>query len=459
MTDTFPNRQFNAAPEAKPLFKERVLWTTLIGGFFFLVYGSTNHISFLTGPHPSLYLDWEKHIPFVPELIVPYMSSDIIFVVAFLMAPTRISIQKLGVRCALAIVISSIVFLIFPLQFDFERPIVSGWTAMWFDVLSLDQPYNQLPSLHISLGYICWRVIHSQVGQFWQFLVTIWFLLIAASTVLVFQHHSIDIVGGILVVYIVHKLVPSHGSGLLKLNFVTPRHLHLALRYMILAVIFTVAAFNIPEASVLTAWIAVSLLFVAASYCLGLSDFLKKTDGKHGLLTWALFWPYLIGSWLNWLYWRKKLNLMDEIVPGVWLGLKPGAADWQILRNNEIAVVLDLAPELSTDCPEGILYSHIPLLDMTIPEPSKLHEIAMHIETLRQHGNVYVHCALGMSRSVLAVSAWLMANNYTKDQALETIDAVRSHRVKRPYMTIALDLLNQFRLCEAFAAQKMRTVK
>ncbi|MCG8491929.1 MAG: hypothetical protein MI743_09970, partial [Sneathiellales bacterium] len=113
---------FDARPEAIPLLKERALWTMLIGSFFFLVYGSTNQISALTAPHPFFYFDWEVFLPFIPELIIPYMSSDIIFVLVFLLAPTREAVQKLGMRCAFAIVISAAFFLVFPLEFSFERP-------------------------------------------------------------------------------------------------------------------------------------------------------------------------------------------------------------------------------------------------------------------------------------------------------------------------------------------------
>ena len=43
-----------------------------------------------------------------------------------------------------------------PLQFSFPRPEIVGWPTALFDVLSLDQPYNQFPSLHVSLGVIAW---------------------------------------------------------------------------------------------------------------------------------------------------------------------------------------------------------------------------------------------------------------------------------------------------------------
>jgi protein-tyrosine phosphatase/membrane-associated phospholipid phosphatase len=436
---------FDAAPDARPLFKERLLWTLLIGGFFFLVYGSANQISALSAPHPSFYWDWEKSLPFIPELILPYMSSDILFIIAFLLAPNRRAIQKLGLRCALAIVISAIVFLLLPLQFDFVRPETTGWTKPLFDALSLDQPYNQLPSLHISLGYICWRIIHQQSGLFLRFIVGTWFLLIAASTVLVYQHHFIDVLGGGAVVFAVHMIIPDQGNGWLHLRFVSPRHLHMSLRYFILAAVMAVVAFYLGPVWILPFWICISLLLVAGSYCLGLNNFLRKSEAGHDMLSWLLFWPYLVGSWINWRYWRRHITMMSEVSPGVWMGARPGPMDWSEMKTKNITAVIDLVPELASRCPSNIEYHHHPLLDIAIPDPAKLDSISHLIESLRQTGNVYIHCALGMSRSALAISAWLMSSGKTPHAALAAIDAVRPHRVTRPYMEISLDLLQQYR--------------
>lgn len=436
---------FDAGPEAAPLFKERVLWVLLMGGLFFLFYGSANEFSSLTAPHPSFYWEWEKSIPFIPELILPYMSSDVIFIVAFLISPTRRSIQKLGLRCALAILFSVAVFLLFPLQFDFVRPEVTGWTKPFFDALSLDKPYNQLPSLHISLGYICWRAIHERAGPVLRVLAVIWFLLIGLSTVMVFQHHSIDILGGIVVIYLVHLCVPFQGNGWVSLRFITPRHLHMALRYFIPAAALIISCFLLPAFWPVLMWIGLSLLLVSASYVLGWNNFLRKKNGRYDVVTWLLFWPYLIGSWLNWRFWRRRIDLGAEIVPGVWIGARPAKTDWRWLEENQIKSVIDLVPELSSVVPEGVHYTDFPLLDIAIPAPETLESIAHEIEARRQAGGVYIHCALGMSRSVLAVSAWLMQQGYTATEAFALIDQLRSHRVTRPYMAISLDLLDRHR--------------
>jgi len=69
----------------KGLKVEAAIWCALLAVFFFASYGYLNqHTSHLVNV-PSHFFDWEKKIPFISWMIVPYMSSDLIFVLCFLM--------------------------------------------------------------------------------------------------------------------------------------------------------------------------------------------------------------------------------------------------------------------------------------------------------------------------------------------------------------------------------------
>lgn len=435
---------FDAAPGARPLFKERVLWIAVMGLFFFLAYGGANEIAALGAPHPVLYMGWERAIPFVPAFILPYMSSDLLFVAAFLAAADRDALQRLGLRCGLAVALSAAVFVAMPLQVGFERPMVEGWTAPLFAMLGLDRPYNQFPSLHISLGFLAWHTLGRRLGAAWRWPLAAWFLAIAASTLLVRQHHFIDLPGGAAVAALVMWLVPEPGREggpwRMPVNFVTPRHLDMALRYLIPAFLAALAALWLPAAALPLGWLALSLTGTAGAYALGLNGFLGKRRGGHHSLAWLAFWPYLIGSWLNWRLWRGRVAPMVEVAPRLWLGIRPGRADWARLGAAGVAGVVDLVPELASTPPERMTHDHLPMLDIAIPAPAALDAIARRIEDRRCAGAVYVHCALGMARGVLAVCAWMMRQGMSVDQALAAIDRVRPERIRRPYMRIALEL-------------------
>lgn len=431
---------FDAAPGARPLFKERALWVAVMGLFFFLAYGGANEIAALGAPHPALFMDWERAIPFIPAFILPYMSSDLLFVAAFMAAADRAALQRLGLRCGLAIALSAAVFVAFPLQAGFEWPAAEGWTAPLFAVLGLDRPYNQFPSLHISLGFIAWHTLDRRLGQAWRWPLAAWFLAIAASTLLVRQHHFIDLPGGATVAALVFWLVPGKGAGRFPVNFVTPRHLDMALRYLVPAFLAAAAAMLTPAPALPLGWLALSLTGVAGAYALGLNGFLGKRRGGHRPVAWLAFWPYLTGSWLTWLLWRGQVAPMVEVEPGLWLGIRPGRDGWAPVEAAGIVTVVDLVPELASTPPAGMIHNHLPLLDIAIPDPAALDEIARRIEDGRRAGGVYVHCALGRARGVLAVCAWMIYRGMTVDQALAAIDRVRPERIDRPYMSIALEL-------------------
>ncbi|MGT2433829.1 hypothetical protein ACU4HD_42895 [Cupriavidus basilensis] len=62
-----------------------------------------------------------------------------------------------------------------------------------------DKPFNQAPSLHISLLVILWvaYAIHARGG--WRWLLHGWFSLIGVSVLTTYQHHAIDVPTGWLV--------------------------------------------------------------------------------------------------------------------------------------------------------------------------------------------------------------------------------------------------------------------
>lgn len=144
-----------------------------------------------------MYFEWERTIPFVPFFILPYMSIDLFFIGAPFLCRTERELSVLAKRIATAIVIAGICFLLFPLRFAFPRPHADGWLGALFDWFrGMDAPYNLLPSLHAALMLILLPVYFRRTRGFVRVAIIIWFILIALSPVLTYQHHLIDIVGG-----------------------------------------------------------------------------------------------------------------------------------------------------------------------------------------------------------------------------------------------------------------------
>ena len=189
---------FDPALDAPATRKERWVWMVFLGILFFLLYGAANQYAHLTAPHPSWFMAWEQQIPFIPWFIVPYMSSDILFCIAFLLPQTRGELRLLAARVTLIILISVAIFMLLPLQFAFQKPDTSAFSGL-FGLLQADLPYNQLPSLHISFAIVLWASMRKQLRSVVvKYAVAIWFWLIAVSTLVVYQHHFVDIPGGVV---------------------------------------------------------------------------------------------------------------------------------------------------------------------------------------------------------------------------------------------------------------------
>ncbi len=166
---------------------------------FLIVYGSCNWITSRRANVGTIYFEWEREIPFVPFFILPYMSIDLFFVAAPFLCRTDRELSSLAKRIAAAIIVSGICFLLLPLRFAFPRPHVNGWVGALFDWFrGMDAPHNLLPSLHAALTLILLDVYFRHTRGLVRVATMMWFVLIALSPVLTYQHHVIDILGGML---------------------------------------------------------------------------------------------------------------------------------------------------------------------------------------------------------------------------------------------------------------------
>jgi protein-tyrosine phosphatase len=76
---------------------------------------------------------------------------------------------------------------------------------------------------------------------------------------------------------------------------------------------------------------------------------------------------------------------------------------------------------------ERYVSRNIPILDLTAPEPPALATALSFIDDHVGARPVYVHCALGFSRSATVIAAWLVrtARAKTADEALRRLAALR----------------------------------
>ena len=78
---------------------------------FVVVYSGTNWLTSLRSDVGTWYYDWERYIPFVPLIVIPYMSIDLFFAAAPFLCRDRRELRTFSWRIGLAIVAAGIFFL------------------------------------------------------------------------------------------------------------------------------------------------------------------------------------------------------------------------------------------------------------------------------------------------------------------------------------------------------------
>ncbi|MDR2872360.1 MAG: phosphatase PAP2/dual specificity phosphatase family protein [Xanthomonadaceae bacterium] len=442
-----PSHTIEDARWLRKAFGRGALWLLFLGPFFFLTYGLANqHAARMDAVHGvgSLVFDWEHHIPLWPWTIIPYWSIDLLYGFAFLCCRDKAATNRLAFRLLSAQLICVICFFLWPLRFTFERPAIEGVSGALFEALtSFDLPYNQAPSLHVALLVIIWRQFATfATVRAAQWGIHIWALLIGLSVLTTWQHHFIDVPTGLAAGLLCLWLWPEQGKTPLKKAEV--RRPALALPYFLGAALFFSAAIALGGIGLLLCWPALSLALVAFNYAWAGAAGFQKQEGQYSLAAKWLFAPYTLGAWINSRLWTRRYPDPSPMGDGIWLGRLPTArelAAWAKQRNGKTAL-FDLTAELpAPDLPAGTAYDGMPCLDL-VPVPASSRQggdllEAMQRLTALKRGHpdceIWVACALGVSRSASVVVAWQCSS---MEKAANVQDTVEQVRLSRPHIVI-----------------------
>ena len=418
-------------------------WMAFLGPFFFLIYGACNWITAQRSGVGSFYWSWELAIPFVPAMIVPYMSLDLFYAGSTFLCRTRQEIHVLARRMVFAILVAAVCFLIFPLKIAFVRPPTPGFFGVLFDWLRLDQPYNLVPSLHMTLRAIVWVPYGRVLTGLPRTLAKMWFVLIALSAVLTYQHQVLDIICGEILAVIAFYLLPENGPFPIRFRQGSRNWKYAAL-YGASTMLLTAAAIVLRPWGTILLWPAVSLGLVAVAYMgAGPAIFQKR----EGVLSWSariLLAPYLAGKAISCRFYHRSapqcLEVAANVVVGGWLDARdPGE-----FGKLKCTAVLDLTAEFSEwrRLRTGA-YKNIQVLDLTLPAREDVRRAVEFIKDHAERGRVYVHCALGYSRSAGIAAAYMLATGgaETAGEAVAKIRGVRPQIVLRQEW---MELLREF---------------
>jgi membrane-associated phospholipid phosphatase len=428
-------------PLARPTRRRAALVSLFLCLLFFGVYGTTNYLTSLRHDVGAWVYDWERYIPFIPLMIVPYMSIDLFFVAAPFVCTDRRELRLLALRITAAVLVCGAFFLAMPLRFTFERPPVDGVLGVVFNHFrEMDKPFNQFPSLHIVLRTILADLYARHAKRRWlRVLSDVWFSLIGASTLLVYQHHLADVVGGFVLAAVIFYVL---GDA----SWRTPvsRNHRIGTFYCICGVLFAVAGLWLRPWGLVLLWPAVGCLVLTAGYFgLGPSVY-RKTNGRLPLSTRVLLAPVLVAQYLSILHYARRSNAWDRVTERVWIGRALGPRAARRAATEGVTAVLDLTSECAAPgCFQRLTYLNIPILDLTAPLDHHFEQAVAFIKEHcgRENGIVYVHCKAGYSRSAAVVAAYLLRSGF----AASAEDAVSRLRAARPQIIIRPEALEAIR--------------
>ena len=86
--------------------------SVLLSLLFMVVYGGCSWITAHRSDVGTWYYSWERYIPFVPVLIIPYMSIDLFFVGGPFLCQSRNELRVLAQRITFAILVAGACFLL-----------------------------------------------------------------------------------------------------------------------------------------------------------------------------------------------------------------------------------------------------------------------------------------------------------------------------------------------------------
>lgn len=416
-----------------------LLTALALSAWFMLVYGVSNHLAASRTHVPSWRYEWERHIPFVPIFIIPYMSIDLLFFAAPFLCDTARERRTLAARIVLAVAVAGACFALMPFTLAIERPTVDGWLGPVFRFLyGFDQPYNLLPSLHIALRTIVADTFARHTRGPAHVASAVWFSLIGFSTVLVYQHHIVDVIGGFILAavcfYAFREAVPRDRG-------VAPNR-RVGAMYVAASCACAVLAFAWPWWSLWLLWPALSLALAAASSLrLGPSIY-RKTDGRLPLSTRLVLGPLLLGQWLSLRHYARRSRPHDELGERLIIGrrLSDGEAA-ALVRDAGIVAVVDLTGEFAASRPFLALpYCNVQVADLTAPSDAQLDRAVAFIDEHAPRGRVYVHCKAGYSRTAAVAGAALLSEDAGRsvEEVLALLRAARAGIVIRPEIAACL---------------------
>jgi hypothetical protein len=187
------------------------LWTGILGALvvslaFFPIYVGGSMTTGVLGQRLHLYAAFELTLPFVPAMIVAYLSMFAIFLVpAFQLNESEL--WALVRRLVVASVLGGLVFLALPSEVGFAEHTDAGrWQPLYDLIYSVDGRANAVPSFHVIYTSTILLALMDVATPRLRILYALWLIVVCASTVLTHRHHLLDVASGLAITLAARRL-------------------------------------------------------------------------------------------------------------------------------------------------------------------------------------------------------------------------------------------------------------
>ena len=183
-----------------------LLWSLGVGVAFFTIYPTLNWVTSLRPDRMQLYFAAELRIPFVPEWVWVYVSLYALFLMPLFFVPAS-RMPGLGRQLIMGTAVSGACFFLLPAELGFVREIPSHapYRELFTSMFGIDHPHNLVPSLHViysaAIALACADFARPPARVLFQ----AWLALIAVSTLLIHQHHLLDLVVAFAIVGLLRR--------------------------------------------------------------------------------------------------------------------------------------------------------------------------------------------------------------------------------------------------------------
>ncbi len=99
------------------LLKLKINYTIFMIIFFVIMYKGAEFYTYTVKNVSSYFMEWERNIPFLPIFMLPYMTSAPFFLVTIFFEKNEYSLKLLMKRAIFLTVVSTIIFVLFPMKF------------------------------------------------------------------------------------------------------------------------------------------------------------------------------------------------------------------------------------------------------------------------------------------------------------------------------------------------------